>query len=603
MVHTSSFGRAGIVALIVASIAASGVVVPTATAGFLDAGDTKEQATEIDTQSTVTGSITPSDVDWYAVELEAGRGVTVQFQPESGRRDVLTAVLYTPDGARVRSPAGSDQTTSATVVERSGTYYVKVAADTKQTGSVSYELSIASPALDQHDPNERRSQAVSVTPDKLVRGVMTGYDREYFAVNGTAGDTLSVETTVNGESIDRVVVYGPSGKRVHSSSGRNVSGVRLPNDGVYTIQFVSDLGVAESIGYTFRVRMTPKQSGGPHRITPGETVRGTTRSTANTYTVDLTKGNGFTVLLTQPRDNRTSLSFSITDPSGVEVGAISAKSRGVHNKSSETAVNGAVATQTGPYTISVSGAQNTNYSLTVQTDTLETHEPNDRLSTATSLTHNTTTAGVLTGYDRDVYAIDLRAGQTATVASTGTGGFKSVLWVAGPNTTARSHSSRATAFGSDTITGATLGNRLRFTANQSGTYYIKAVPHSDASTPATFFKSVSYELTASVSNGVTVLNISTVESKTTTPSTATARDTTTSTQHTTTQHTTTQNMTTQHAPTTNRSSASAMALPETNGPAIGVGVGALAAIGGVVVVFVSVGMFEWWHQSREEWDQ
>ncbi len=610
MVSTSSFGRFEVATLLVVSIAAGGVIIPavtTATEGVTDTGDTRSQATEINTSTTVTDKITPNDVDWYAVELKAGQGFTAQVASDSGDGGALGVTLYGPDGTPVRSSEGgegngSDQgAVGGTVVERSGTYHVKVTATgLSSNGSEPYKLSVSTTQLDQHDPNEQPSQAASVTLETPVTGVMTGYDRDYFSVEATAGDTLSVETTASGGAIESVAVFGPDGEQIHTGSGGSVHGVQLPKDGQYTIQPVADLGPTESLDYTLLATTNTEQTTAdrPRQIAPGDTVRGTTGSTATTYTVDLTEGEGVSVALTHRNrtDPNESLSLSISDPEGAEIGAVPEDERGAYRTTpgTTTAVGGAVAEQTGTYTITVDGASDADYSLSVETEQLDERDPNEHPDTATRIEGNTTTTGVLTGYDRDVYAIDLQADQTVSLSSTGEGEFESALWVAGPNTTGQAHSGPEHSFGAATITGTPVGTTHTFTANQTGTYFIKVVPHPDASTASTFFRSASYEMAIDVSNGVSTLNVSTGESTTITPPTSTE----------TTHATTTQPNETLTAPITtasNRSTTSPLRSnrPTAETPMINVGTGALFALGSVFAAFVGVGVIEWWRQSRE----
>lgn len=605
MVNTSSFGRTEIAILLVVSLAAGGVIAPavtTATEGLNTTDDTRSQATEIDTSSTVTDEITPDEADWYAVDLKEGQGFTAQLHSESADSG-LDVALYGPDGVPVRSPESEEGSESdghsGTVVERSGTHYVKVdATGLSSAGPVPYELSVSTTQLDQHDPNEHQSQAVPVPTGEMVTGVMTGYDTEYFAVEATGGDSLSVEATANGSPIESVTVFGPDGEQIHGASDGNVEGVQLPKDGQYTIHLAADLETTETLEYSFEATINENQTSSEdaRRLTPGSSVQGTTNSTATTHTINLTEGEGLSVALTHNNrtDHSESLSFSISDPDGTEVGADPADSQGAYSTTpgTTTAVGGVVAEQTGTYTITVTGTEDTNYSLSVETDQLDEHDPNEQPSTATAIGGNTTTSGVLTGYDRDVYAIDLQSGQTITVSSTSEGGFESALWAAGPNTSDQSHNSQEHSFGADTITGAPSGTNLTFTANQTGTYYIKAVPHPSASSASTFFKSTSYKMSTAVSNDVSTLNVSTGESATITPSTITE---TTNTTTDTPNDTLTAPITT--APNRSTSSPFQSNQPTTEQPIVNVGTGALFALGSVFAAFIGVGAMEWWRQS------
>lgn len=605
MVNTSSFGQIEIVILLVVALAAGGVIAPmvtTATEGQNTTDDTRSQATEIDSSGTVTAEIAPDETNWYAVDLNEGEGFTAQVHPDSADSG-LDVALYGSEGVPVRSPGnggdgGSDRQASSTVVERSGTHYVKVdATGSSHSGPVSYELSVSTTQLDQHDPNEHQSQAVPVTLGTTVTGVMTGYDQEYFSVEASSGDSLSVETTANGGAIETVTVSGPDGEQIHGASDGNVDGVQLPKDGQYTIHLAADLETTETLEYSFQATTNAEQtnSSDTPRITPGTAVQGTTTSTATTHTVNLTEGDGLSVALTHNNrtDHSESLSFSISNPDGTEVGTVPADSRGAYRTTpgTTTAVGGVVAEQTGTYTIAVTGTENANYSLSVETEQLDEHDPNEQPSTATAIDSNTTTSGVLSGYDRDVYAVNLQSDQTITVSSTGEGGFESALWAAGPDTSDQSPNSQEHSFGADTITGTSGGTNLTFTANQTGTYYIKVAPHPSASSASTFFKSMSYTMSTAVSNDVSTLNVSTGESSTITPTTITETTNTTVAPN----NTLTAPITT--APNRSTSSPFQSNQPTTEQSMVNVGTGALFALGSVFAAFVGVGALEWWRQS------
>lgn len=566
MMNTSSFIRSSTAFLFVVSITLSvaganaAIAVP-GSGG--DAGDTPADATTIDGEKErVNGVITASDSDWYAVELEKGQSLFVRLALPGNRSDRLRVGLYGPNGKRISvhttsrgSPTpvtGSDtavQTSLNHTIEQSGTYYVRVVAISKNPGKRPYTLTVATQSSDTTDstppsddnstlspddndstrsPDDRR--AVPIRSGETIRGSMDGDNREYFSIRTEAGDALSIETTFGAPSGDSgtVYVYGPEGKRIRTAKGGDIRKITAEDGGVYTIVLVS---VSEH-NYTLTATLSSNRSSARNRvqhIKTSQTVRGALGSTGEIdwYAVEIEKGQGFTVRLehTNRKDPATEMSFEVYNPNRKRIGEapfdrpVRAYQTG---PAAASAYGGDVAERSGTYYIGVKGSKGANYSLTVDTVELDEHDPNEQPASATPISVGNTVSGVLTGYDRDVYAVDLRKRESITVEYSSTGAVQPSLWVAGPRVTTASESIGDYSFGEYTIASSGTDDSLTFTANRTGTYYIKTVPYFERSTAATFFESAGYEMAIRTANGSErTLTVKQLRTATVAPSTET----------------------------------------------------------------------------------
>lgn len=637
MMSESSFGRIGTALLIVISTAVGiGVVTAdSAAAGASDADDTREHATEIDVSSRVNGKITPNDADWYAVDLESGSGFSALLKRTNKDGSNLRVSLYNGNGEpisaanrqSIRTDRSGNQATAQAlggVVERPGTYYVKVESAANSKKPTNYALTVSSPSLGEHDPNERRSQAASIESGETVTGAMTGYDQDVFSLQADAGGVISVKTSSDSsKSIDTVVVSGPGGEQIHRSNGNGVQQIPVKKSGRYTVKLASDHEATDAFSYTLTATVsTASTNSSPsaddaQRIEPGQTVRssiGSSESNGDWYAVDLEKGQGFTVSLnhTNRKDPSEQMSFDVHDPNGNEIGE-KPFDRPLNayrtSPAATSAYGGDVVEKSGTYYINVTGTAGAAYSVTVDTAELDGNDPNEQPGSASTIKLGDTVSGVLTGYDRDVYAIDLQKGNTITVEYDSSGGFPPAFWAAGPSAGGESHSSKDYSFGKHTIAGSPTGNNLTFTANQTGTYYIKAVPYSERSTAGTFFRNTAYKMRVSgdgmktlthmqVNQTVPVsetvrLNASISTQSPTNTATTTPAQTTTSTLNTTDTEspstaTSTQPMTTNTRKNSGSTSTSTSTSTATDGPGFGV----LAAL-------VGLGVGGLWRRSRE----
>jgi hypothetical protein len=654
------------VSIAVSGIGSSVVIVSAASGSSGDAGDTRVDATKIDVGTNeVSGKITAGDVDWYAVELEKGQDLSVRFTSPGNEGVIFRVGLYDPDGKRiaVRTTSRGSQTPVAGnstgaqpslslghTIQQSGIHYVRITTDSNKPGKRPYALTViaqssnkndstpspdnltstpssdnhsstpspdnndSTPSPDNNDSSNRRSQAVPLTSGKTIKGSMTGDSREYFSIRVEAGDVISIETTFSApsKSSSTVYVYGPGGKRIHTAKSGDIERITIENGGIYTIMLVSD-GTSK-IDYTLTATVSSVQSSTTSRvrhIKTSQTIKGSisSRKEIDWYAVELKKGQGFTVRLehTNRKSPSTQMSFTVYNPNRKRIGeAPFDRPRRAYRTSpaAASAYGGDIAKRSGTYYIGVRGKNGAEYSLTVDTVKLDTHDPNEQPASATSISVGRTVSGVLTGYDRDVYAVDLKKGESVTVEYNSTGAIQPSLWMAGPRVVKTAKPIADYSFGKYTIASSGSGNSLTFTANRTGTYYIKVVPYFERSTAATFFESATYEVSVRTSDGSKrVLTVNQFRTSTVAPSTATVALNTsvrTATQiptptSTRTPTATQTSATTAMSPTTrtkqsmNENGEMPAQTTATDGPGFGVLLALVGFSGGA-----------WWYRSRQE---
>jgi hypothetical protein len=104
--------------------------------------DTKNEATAINLAETVDGELTQNDVDWYAVDIQGGTDVVVEFDRDSDA-GVSAVILYDAEGQflNLRYVGTGDPTRFTATVETSGTNFLQV-VDT-QDSAATYSVSVS----------------------------------------------------------------------------------------------------------------------------------------------------------------------------------------------------------------------------------------------------------------------------------------------------------------------------------------------------------------------------------------------------------------------------------------------------------------------------
>lgn len=214
-----------VVAVLILSVVGVGAV----TTGVLadseaDGNDSRENATEMATNSTETGTIEANDTDWYAFNASAGERIWVQLDvgaddsvlPEntSARFDI-----FGPSGNNVNGhphdamgPAyspnagASTEAVGGTIAEQSGTYYVRVEGQNISD----YNLTVETQRLDQYDPNEQPATATPIESGEMVDAVMSGSDIDTYATDLDEGETISVTANDVDSNLVNTHLVGPN---------------------------------------------------------------------------------------------------------------------------------------------------------------------------------------------------------------------------------------------------------------------------------------------------------------------------------------------------------------------------------------------------------
>jgi hypothetical protein len=522
-----------------------------------DGNNNRANATMMDADSTASGTIESGDVDWYAVEVEAGQGIYGELTITTANDENLRFDIFTPDGEKIgeypndalgpayqtkRLVAGNS-TSGGDVAEQSGTYYVRVkGADEGVSEATSYDLTVTTVSIDAYDPNEQPAMATSVDiASENVSGALTGYDRDTYAIDLQKGETVTIDYERSNGFTLYAYLAGPNAsdamldpyyKGKYAVASKQVGG---PNEfnytanksGTYYIRVVpyvegSTIGTFdEKVSYEMSVsvsgddedstsdsdRDSDDSRANATMIDVGETVNSTLASgnDSDWYAVDLENGQGFTAFLehTNRKDPSAEVSFDVYAPNGDRIGEapFDRPLRAYQTSpAAPSAYGGDVVEQSGTYYIRVQGIEGANYSLNVNTVPLDEYDPNEQPDSATAIESGDTISGLLTGYDRDVYAIDAQKGDTITIEFNQSDGFTTALYVADP--TVPSPMSEDYYFEENLIAknDPFTEGPTTFTANQTGTYYIKVVPYAEDSTASTFFRNATYEMTVNVSS-------------------------------------------------------------------------------------------------------
>lgn len=173
-------------------------------------------------------------------------------------------------------------------------------------------------------------------------------------------------------------------------------------------------------------------------VSPGEHVQGNVSSgdDVDWYAVDATAGEAILPwLVLQNNTGGRGLSVSLYGPDGEPLGERTADKmsglsavagEGPRGRQDARAVSPDVVEADGTYYVEVRENQwnrtdddvSSPYNLTVETRSLDAHDPDENASTATPMEIGQSVEGVVAAYDHDVFAVTLTAGQNYTVTFT-----------------------------------------------------------------------------------------------------------------------------------------------------------------------------------------
>ncbi|MDL5360841.1 hypothetical protein [Halalkalicoccus sp. NIPERK01] len=198
--------------------------------------------------------------DSYQFEASAGDGIELRLTAEdleSGRD--LRMTLLDLDGREIGelptdNPNRGAYVTSAElgiasvvggdVAERTGTYCVRVSgADGPVDGPTEYTLSIETVRLDRFDPNEQRESATRLGFDETVEAVVAGYDHDWYAIEATEGDEITVVYEIVRETDlfdPALVLHTPDDETVPLDRSADGEGVTAAVTGTYHLHVGPD---------------------------------------------------------------------------------------------------------------------------------------------------------------------------------------------------------------------------------------------------------------------------------------------------------------------------------------------------------------------------
>lgn len=241
----------------------------------------------------------------------------------------------------------------------------------------------------------------------------------------------------------------------------------------------------------------PDEMADAEPLTYNETVEGNISNgdDVDWYRVDATAGDALIATMYGHENDNRSYAVQLYTASGAEVTHVNAEGGdGTEYVGGNTLQGGQgrqpvlgvdVAEYDGPYYVKVSwydraATEETNesltvpYNLTVTTNDLDEHDPNENGTTATPISLGQPTAGVIASYDQDVYAVDLDGGTNYTVQYNAThNSWQQALGVFADAANVTHESRIIPVEGARYVNHAIMENgTLQFTPEQDGTYYL-----------------------------------------------------------------------------------------------------------------------------------
>ncbi|UPM43511.1 pre-peptidase C-terminal domain-containing protein [Halocatena salina] len=196
-------------------------------------------------------------------------------------------------------------------------------------------------------------------------------------------------------------------------------------------------------------------------------------------------------------DQNTSARLDIFGPSGENVNDYPHDGMGPAYRPTAgapmQAAGGTIAEQSGTYYVRAKGTNITDYDLTVETQRLDEHDPNERPATATSIESGETVSAVMSGPDLDTYAIDLEKGETINVTANHSDSVLVNAQLLHPNASDESPD----RFVNDHVVEWDYSDSFTHTANTSGTYFVWISPEEEGI--GSFDEEAPYDLSVSVS--------------------------------------------------------------------------------------------------------
>jgi cell division septation protein DedD len=160
----------------------------------LNPNDTRADAMAIDYGTTVTGELTPSDSDWYAVDLSSGENAVITFQrvPVTG---VTAVILYDPSGqfSNLRYVTTDRAVSFSQTVETIGTHYIQV-VDTQDSAG-DYRLVVGDHDMATGTATPTPTETATMTPIETATRTDTATPTETATTTATATPTPTATPT------------------------------------------------------------------------------------------------------------------------------------------------------------------------------------------------------------------------------------------------------------------------------------------------------------------------------------------------------------------------------------------------------------------------
>jgi hypothetical protein len=388
--------------------------------------DSRDQANLLTPGVRQSGTIEDdSDVDRYRINVTRGEAIEIAGSRPAATGGDIGFRLYGPSGESIspRDSAGPGEVvTVGAIAQTSGTYILEVISN---FGTGDYGVTVTTPDNDAAEPNEVQANATMISTGDIQSGTLTTGDKDWYAFNVTAGETIVVNgSRPSGANSDIAVqLHTPSGEstpveNIGSGESRVVRSV-AETDGTYLLEVYPNFGIGN---YSINVTKSVEDTNEPNKhrknatqIRIGDTQTGQlTTSDEDAFSFDAQRGQSLE--LTASRSMAATGSYFIRiATSGGSTLASAFISPG------ETETFGDVIESTGTYYVEVDGDSG-GYTFTLNSVSNDGFEPNEGIADAVPYTIGQSQTGSLTVADQDWFEFTAQRGQSLELAASRSGG-------------------------------------------------------------------------------------------------------------------------------------------------------------------------------------
>lgn len=256
-----------------------------------------EDSELVDPGTTVEGTLTEGQEEWYTIELAAEDTLSVVFDSEfdDWTEQRAETSVYDSDGAVLDSTTVTTdeplRTAIGATVSEIDTYAIRVAS---LEGEIPYSVTMDVADEDPNEPNDDRASAAQLSIGESVDGVIVGDEADWFAVHAAAGEGIELELTVRDLALNRdieMALFDPNGTDISVLPTDN------PFRGAYRTdyQFLAAVGDVSASSDTSVVGAGVAEETGTHFVRVSEVgsdtlhgeVRGFSAYTLEVETVEL----------------------------------------------------------------------------------------------------------------------------------------------------------------------------------------------------------------------------------------------------------------------------------------------------------------------------